>query len=623
MQRPVAGAASGPADDMSFTLAAPEQQDSFDSDTNLSASNFQPTSVMAPTVDPMAPVPDPTGNWDGFDLSTLNENGALEGAVATVAQSANLTSAPVGSPEMGISEKTFYSQSYRAKSKVGLMVGGTLLAMLIVGGISYAVIFGFQKGSSDEVADAGDGDKEKKEGDGDKDSGDDAKSTTSDGSKTGDNRQAEPDPEQGGDAKGSGDEDTKSMKKNPTDGEPDGDPGPGTGTPEPEKKGDPPKKKDDEPAEEMKKEAPKDLPPPKNSEIAELARLLGDARQKLVERNMVETTRLLDKAGNMPILPDHKLKLDRLKEVAELYGKFWNKVVEGCGKLKGLDEIKFSDTNVVGVVESSEEKIVYKALGKRFEKAPRELQIGLAMKIAEKEMNVEDVEFRMVKGAVFAIDAINNPDRAEQAKILWEEAKLLGGETDELILFLDDTYDLLAGVIKKEKIPEGDAATAAQEKFKTTYEAQLKTASRNQKAASELASQLLADVPTMDQPADRHANFVAAIFYASKFGDVELTMKAISDMNKWFSIDMEKETLDALTKMNRNRLKPDQKREITRTAFEFMDRAKADSNKELELKFAELALLSARGTRDPKLIQTAENEVRRVKAAASMPDSNQ
>ena len=95
---------------------------------------------------------------------------------------------------------------------------------------------------------------------------------------------------------------------------------------------------------------------------------------------------------------------------------------------------------------------------------------------------------------------------------------------------------------------------------------------------------------------------------------MEFVLTALSDFNKWFSINLEQQTLDALSKMNRYRLKPDEKKEIARTAFEYMDRAKAASNPELTLQFAELAFAAAKGARDPKFLQNANRELQRVKA---------
>lgn len=611
------------ADDTSFNLDAPDQNDSFDSETHLSTNYFKPGSVTVPTVDPMAPVPDPTEAWQDFDLSLLDQMGSGGGVgLATMEKTTTQTaSQPVAA---AVAEKTYYSQSYRAKSKAALFIGGTLLAMLIVGGISYAIIFGFGGKDDQEVAQedgqANDATKSKPDDPGQGSASEKTNQNIANNApkkddelQPKDNKGDEPtekdDDSMKTEPKMSDDENLDPKKIDPTTP----DPNKATTATEPKKTPD---------VTEMKKEVPMKLPEPKNSEIAQLATLLTGIKAKLGERDMVEANRLLEKAAELPMLPDHKLKLDRLKQLADLYGTFWNKVVEGCGKLKALDEIKFSDTNIVKVVESSEERIVYRALGQRFDKSPRELQIGLALKIAEKELDPAEAEFRMIKGAVFAIDATNNPDRADQAKVLWEEAKLLGGQTDELILYLDDSYDLLTGVIKKAKIPEEAEIKAAQDTFREKYKTELQTASRNQKTASAFAQTLLNDVPTLDAAADRHANLVAAIYYAGKFGDVELAMNAISDMNKWFTIDLEAQTYEALVKMNKGRLKPDQKREIMRTAFEYMDRAKAASNQELELKFAELALAAARGTRDPKLIQTATGELQRVKASSTMPNSN-
>jgi hypothetical protein len=349
---------------------------------------------------------------------------------------------------------------------------------------------------------------------------------------------------------------------------------------------------------------------------------MNAAREKIFERNLVESDRLLTKAVSLPALPDHKLKLDRLRQVADLYGKFWNKVVEGCGKFKALDEIKFSEMNIVKIVSSSEEMIAYRALGKSFKKAPRELPIGLAMKVAEKEMDPQSAEYRMIKGVVFAIDAQNNPDRIEEARKLWEEAKLIGGETDELILFLDDEYELVAETIKKEKIPEDKLVEAAEARFKEKYATEMKVANRTQKAAFQFANQLLETIASLDNAADRNANFEAAKFYAVKSGDVEVALKVIREQGQWFTIETDAEAFAILVSLNKARLKPEQKREVMRSAFEYMDLAKMASKPELELKFAELALAAARGTREPRLIQTATREVERVKASRQMPGNN-
>lgn len=623
-----------------FALDAPDENDSFDSDTQFSAGAFNSAGATAHSIDPMAAVADPTEGWSSFDVGQIDEYGLIGGATAVATRrqmaSSTQTDSATGKTPVPITDRTFYGESYRKKSNVGMMVGGTLLAMLIVGGISYAVIFGWNPKNGDNVAqgDSGDNSKndssnnnstdngskdtEKKKQDDDNNSAgvntkkaDDTKQDDTDPAKNTDdgndqnkdeNKKSDPEMKPKGD-----DEDKKEEKKS----EPDN---PGNTAPT-----DPKKSADDS---EIKKKEPEPKAP-KNSDIAQLANLLPEIRTKLNERNFVDASRLIAKAQELPVLPDHKLLLDRLVQVNDHYQEFWNKVVEGCGKLKALDEIKFSETNIVKIVESSEERIVYRALGQRFEKEPRELQVGLAMKIAEKEMDMLSAEGRIIKGSVFAIEGSTNPDRKEEARQIWEEAKLVGAETDELLLFLDDTYeDLLASVITREKVPEEDAVKAAQERFREKYADQQKAAGRNQKAADEFAAQLLKDVPSLDDAADRHANFVAATYYAGKNGNIELLMTALSDMNKWFSIDLDQETFDALTKTNKNRLKPEQKKEIARTAFEYMDRAKAAGNSELELQYAELALAAAKGARDQKLVQTATREVQRIKAAMDANNSN-
>lgn len=640
-------------DQLSFSLDAPDESDSFDSDTNISGQTFSTSPVMATTVDPMAAVIDPTLCWKTFDLkqvpapaSLLASSGKTTQFVASPtkpatpflpapAQTTNDThqpgvqsiSPPGAGAEISVANpsdqnegrpalsdrKTFYTETYRAKSKTSTMIGGTILAMIIVGAVSYVAIFG--GGGSDEPTDS-----------------DLAKGQTTDENKdkndaTNEQSNQNSDPADPGKTKiGNTDPSEKSTSKKNGVGmvdnknnTPDSKKGnPASENPEPtEPKGTDPKKTDPPETEPKTTDPPPKKKPdpvkPKNSDVAALGNYLQQARQKLLERNFVEANRLIENAGKLPVLPEHQLLLDRLVSVSGYYKQFWNRVVEGCGKLKALDEVKFSDTNIVKIVESSEERIIYRAGGQRFEKAPRELQIGLAMKIAEKEMDPDAADTRIIRGAVFAIQAVEDPVRGEKAQELWEEAKLIGGDTDNLILFLSDQYDLISSFITKSKLPNDEEITAAEEGFKNQYDAQMKLASRNTKAAGTFAQELLIKVPGIDDAGDRHAIFQAAIFYAGKSGDVELTMQALSDMNKWFTISLEEETFSALEKMNKNRLKPEQKREITRTAFEYMDRAKQATNTDLELQFAELALAAARGARDPKLVETAGREVLRIK----------
>ncbi len=644
-------------DQLSFSLDAPDESDSFDSDTNISGQSFSTSPVMATTVDPMAAVIDPTLCWEKFDLKQVPAPVSLFASRETTQMTASPTHlatpflpppalTAIDTPQPGVQSislpsagteisatnpsdqnedrpalsdrKTFYTETYRAKSKTSTMIGGTILAMIIVGAVSYVAIFG--GGGSDKPADSDlaqgqTTDETKDKNDAKKEQGNQKPPPADPEIKRIGNTDQPKDPTSKKNGVGMVDNKNNtpdSKKENPANEKP-----------EPTEPKETDAKKTDPKKTDTPETAPKTTDPPvkkepdpvkpKNSDVAALGNYLQQARQKLLERNFVEANRLIENAGKLPVLPEHQILLDRLVSVSDYYKQFWNNVVEGCGKLKALDEVKFSDTNIVKIVESSEEKIIYRAGGQRFEKAPRELQIGLAMKIAEKEMDPDAADTRIIRGAVFAIQAVEDPVRGEKAQELWEEAKLIGGDTDNLILFLSDQYDLISSFITKSKLPNEEEATAAEEEFKNQYDAQMKLASRNTKAAGTFAQTLLTKVAGIDDAGDRHAIFQAAIFYAGKSGDVELTMQALSDMNKWFTISLEEETFSALEKMNKNRLKPEQKREITRTAFEYMDRAKQATNTDLELQFAELALAAARGARDPKLVETAGREVLRIK----------
>ena len=191
-------------------------------------------------------------------------------------------------------------------------------------------------------------------------------------------------------------------------------------------------------------EPPKPVPvvkPPKEEVEALAAALLG-AKDALAEKNLEGAKGELEKAEPLAKLPEHKAKLARLQQVNENIVAFWSAVEQAADKLAAGEVLKYRDSEIV-VVESSRENVILKASGTRIERVPQQLPDGVAILFIDLALPKEDPMTKIIKGSFYAINVGKNEDHAQTAKQFWQEAGLEGAEVEDLLLFLEDDYDLV------------------------------------------------------------------------------------------------------------------------------------------------------------------------------------
>ena len=566
-----------------------------------------PTPVVA---SPMAPVFDPTLHWNDADQVPIETPSMPVGAMSAVAAQTAVPASQIPAstelpPEQAVEMARQRYEAIRRHSRNNMLKVAAFFLVLLVaaGGVIYAFKDKILGGDSDAIAQI-----DQQQDNTDKDSAPEKQDDAADlNSKTNDSEKQSDD--QADDKKDQSstnaedDPDDEKMDKSDEEMKPDTDPetDPPTDPDKPDPKGTPTT------PETTPTTTPDPTPPAGNPEdekaamraqYAKLGTALTSAKQALYDRKLDEANKLIADAEELATTLEHKDMVARLKAVAEQIGIFWQTVSDECAKLQAMDEIQMS-TTILAVVEANSEMLIYRYNGENKRQAVIELPAGLAMKIAERAWPDETVESRITRGAVYAIDAIGNPDNAERAREIWEEAELGGGMVRPLLTFLADDYDLVAELIEQVDIPEqADLDTAADE-FKETYRKDM--ARTTATARTELAQKLIADAPGSATPALRYILYEQAADQAARGGDFPLAMQAIDEQAKWFKLDLMDTKLNLLESAVKYRLTPEASKELTRTVFELADAATKAKNLESADKLAKIGVAAALKSKDVEL----------------------
>jgi len=181
---------------------------------------------------------------------------------------------------------------------------------------------------------------------------------------------------------------------------------------------------------------------PPREEVEALAGALVAAKNSLADKNFEAAKRELEKAEPLAKLPEHKAKLNRLQQINDNIVAFWNAVEAAAEKLSGGEVLKYRDSEIV-IVESSREMVIFKASGQSIRRPARQLPDGVAIVFIDLVLPKDDAMTKIIKGSFYAVNVGKNPDHAQTARQIWQEAGLEGAEVEGLMLFLDDDYDLL------------------------------------------------------------------------------------------------------------------------------------------------------------------------------------
>jgi hypothetical protein len=150
----------------------------------------------------------------------------------------------------------------------------------------------------------------------------------------------------------------------------------------------------------------------------------------------------LGKLASVSKTPEHQALCDRLNLLAQYAKNSRSALGEALEALKAGDEIKVGTSTVVGVVQSSADRITFRAQGANRTLAIDDLPPGLAVAIADTWLQKDDPVGLVVKGAYLVARKDAKDTELAKARQWWQEAANAGFDIGDLPKVIDDSYDL-------------------------------------------------------------------------------------------------------------------------------------------------------------------------------------
>jgi hypothetical protein len=196
-----------------------------------------------------------------------------------------------------------------------------------------------------------------------------------------------------------------------------------------------------EPVKPVPMPEPAPEPMPTAAELAQLAKLLKEAKTALGDFNFAEATPALEQAMQVARLPEHQALVKRLQTVGDMAKRFRQAIEAAIGKLDAGDVIKVGASTEAAIVETGPDKLIIRVAGQNRTYTFNELPIGLAAAMGERAMNPDDPKTKLFKGAYVFVDKRTQAPQLEKVKEWWEEAQTSGVDASELLQVLEDDYD--------------------------------------------------------------------------------------------------------------------------------------------------------------------------------------
>jgi hypothetical protein len=181
---------------------------------------------------------------------------------------------------------------------------------------------------------------------------------------------------------------------------------------------------------------------PTPEQIQELSRVLTAARTALEDGQFEEALNRLAGAEQLPMRPDHLERYQRLQLLVQYARNFRTELSKAMASLSGTDEIPVGTSTVVGVVESSANRITVRVAGANRTYGIDELPVGLATAIVDLRLAKTDPVSLVVKAAYLASRKDARDDQRSKAREWFLEAKQKGTDIGDLEKVLDDSYQL-------------------------------------------------------------------------------------------------------------------------------------------------------------------------------------
>jgi outer membrane biosynthesis protein TonB len=402
--------------------------------------------------------------------------------------------------------------------------------------------------------------------------------------------------------------------------------------PQPAKPNPEPEPKQPEPAAPMPKPEPKPpvpeptpppdppkKPAPPVNEVAQMVAALNEGKIALGERRLDEAKAQIEIAGNLAKAANHKAMAHRMGLLHHYVVEFWKAVRESLKTANMIDELEVGTTRVA-IVAASEESLTIRAAGQNRTYETMSLPAGVAMALATRWLDVKAPSTKIIRGAFHAVDPNGDP---LQARRLWEEAKLLGGEVDELMPVLDDKFDVASlpatrTTPRQGPMPTIETITVAAKQVKEKYAKDI-AAAKNKEQKYALVKKLVDDAGVeMPNESFRYALLAEARDQCTAAKFAQLLIQVVDEMERWFKIDTLTVKYESIAKAAALTT-PGTARDFAIEALALTEKAIADKRYDVALKAAKVAHTTANRAKDRDLAVKAADKGREIGELTGKP----
>ncbi|PQO25114.1 hypothetical protein C5Y96_26820 [Blastopirellula marina] len=266
--------------------------------------------------------------------------------------------------------------------------------------------------------------------------------------------------------------------------------------------------------------------------VDQLAGLMKQARQQVIDRNASAAQQLLAQAAPLVTSPKHQEKFNDLKQLADLNQQFWQAVSSRLTKLPADSELDVNGT-MIRVVESDANRLVIRMNGENRRYTLADIPAGLAKFLAEQELPTQ-AETKKIIGAFLLVTPDGGADRAREE---FATAFLPDEEIDKMVAVLTDPYQLADDLIEQANIPTEADISAPAAAFQEKWNSRIQSAQRlddHAKIGQEMAAAAMAMPNGSPQ---QFAGFRYALAESARGGDFATCSQIIQDWHTRFAID--------------------------------------------------------------------------------------
>ncbi|QDU76096.1 hypothetical protein Pan97_31410 [Bremerella volcania] len=338
-----------------------------------------------------------------------------------------------------------------------------------------------------------------------------------------------------------------------------------------------------------------------NAQVDQLAGLMKQARQQIIDRNATAAQQLLAQAAPLATAAKHQEKLNQLKQIADWNQQFWQAVSSRLTKLPPDSDLDVNGT-MIRVVESDANRLVIRMNGENRRYTLTDIPAGLAKFLAESELPTQ-ADTKKIIGAFLLVTPDGGPERAREE---WSTAFLPDEEISSLTAVLADPYKLADDLIEQATIPTEADISAPAAAFQEKWSSRIQSAQRlddHAKIGQEMASAALAMPNGSPQ---QFAGFRYALAESARGGDFATCDQIIQDWHTRFAIDQGEWHLKAMQLAAGSSMSSKVHAAIVQHAIKHVPVLKADGQTKAAGAMLKIAEDSATKARDKDLVEAVK-----------------